>query len=476
MSNVITKEWMDAHDAAVQGKLQPLADALVIKTLASAPTGTTLTYSINAVSHNFKIGDEVRVADSNAETGYTYYKLYDIKNGAAVWGILGSGDGGGSTPTVQGACVRINLQAIVNGNVTSGTVLNGATVSIRNITDNTDFATNTWDGNELICNGLTPSKRYQFTVSAVNGFITPATYTTPVLNEGEVLVHTFQYTADGYQVVIDSDQEDKSGIASARITYNNVQYANGSTIYVPVGTTLTADQDVTATDLKDFKYRLSLSISGHTITAMYTLLTAYVDMGNGVLWATSNLTKDANGNYKLADNDWEAGAYFSWGDIEGHNVNGQHEGYTFNEANYQNGVSGNGHNLTISFSSGDPTYDAARAKLGGLWRVPTREDFQWLKDNCTLEYVNDYARLQETEAGYEEYVGGMIVTSNINGATLFFPKKVNSAECDYWTNEYEVDSGGFAIEYWFRKSSDGRSIITVGSDYVWYNNMIRPVQ
>lgn len=132
-----------------------------------------------------------------------------------------------------------------------------------------------------------------------------------------------------------------------------------------------------------------------------------VDLGNGIKWATGNLTKDSNGNYKIAE-EVDPGAYFSWGDINGHNVAGQNEGYSFDQTNYNNGVSGSGHNLSTSFTSGDATYDAARAKLGNTWRIPTIEEWQWLKSNC---YWN------------KTTLGGVSVWSitGSNGAQIFLP-------------------------------------------------------
>lgn len=74
-----------------------------VTTLNSAPTSSTLTYTIgsgaSAVTYNFKLGDEVRVADNQHGTdeshGYIYYKLYDLVTvdnvTTAYWDLVGGG-------------------------------------------------------------------------------------------------------------------------------------------------------------------------------------------------------------------------------------------------------------------------------------------------------------------------------------------------------------------------------------------------
>lgn len=66
--------------------------------LNSVPTSSTLTYIVNSVTCNFKVGDEVRVADQQSETGYTFYKLYELTTESSVttatWDKLGAGGGG----------------------------------------------------------------------------------------------------------------------------------------------------------------------------------------------------------------------------------------------------------------------------------------------------------------------------------------------------------------------------------------------
>jgi hypothetical protein len=210
MSNVITKEWMDAHDAVVQGKLQPLADAAVVKTLQSAPTEATLTYMIGTQTYNYQIGDEVRVADANAETGYVYYKLFDIDNNTAVWDKTG-GSGESVYPSI-----RVTLQALVDDEISQTSDLNGVTVSVQNITDNTAPITMPWAGSELVFSNLEPLKEYLVSVAAIENYVTPSSYAVPVMGFGQTVSHTFQYiykteeAVTGYII----DQSDPDALAA----------------------------------------------------------------------------------------------------------------------------------------------------------------------------------------------------------------------------------------------------------------------
>jgi hypothetical protein len=117
----------------------------------------------------------------------------------------------------------------------------------------------------------------------------------------------------------------------------------------------------------------------------------YVDLGlpSGLLWATCNVG---------AKEPWEYGLYFSWGNVDGHTKG---SGYDFSETEY---ASTPGASLPVNSE-----YDAARANLGGSWRMPTKDDFKELYDNCAIVWA--------TQNG----VYGRMFISNINWNTVFFP-------------------------------------------------------
>ena len=112
----------------------------------------------------------------------------------------------------------------------------------------------------------------------------------------------------------------------------------------------------------------------------------YVDLGLSVKWATCNVG---------AENPWDYGDYFAWGETEPKSIYGPDNSVT-NEME------------DISDISGDPEYDAARANWGGTWRLPTEEEITEIMDNCTWEWTT------------EEEVSGYKVTGP-NGNSVFFP-------------------------------------------------------
>ena len=163
----------------------------------------------------------------------------------------------------------------------------------------------------------------------------------------------------------------------------------------------------------------------------------YVDLGlpSGLLWATCNVG---------ANEPWENGLYFSWGNVDGH---AHVSGYYFCETDYDAtpGASLNG-NIPV-----DAGYDAARANLGGSWRLPTEAEFCELCDNCTSEWVT------------QNDVNGRLFTSKINCNSVFFPAAGgyygtvfigSAASGAYWSSSLHsrlnacclyVGCGGFTI-------------------------------
>lgn len=136
---------------------------------------------------------------------------------------------------------------------------------------------------------------------------------------------------------------------------------------------------------------------------------------SGVQWANCNIG---------AERPSEIGLYFSWGNIEGHRAG---EGYEFSQAVYDSSpAAAIDTNLSLD-------QDAARANLGVPWRMPTADEFQELYDNCTSAWT--------TLNG----VNGLLLTSNVNGNTLFFPAAgvfadtiINNrgASGYYWSSTY----------------------------------------
>ena len=118
-----------------------------------------------------------------------------------------------------------------------------------------------------------------------------------------------------------------------------------------------------------------------------------VDMGGDLLWATFNVGANSPEHY---------GNYYAWGETEVKNhYDWDHYKFGYLPTKYQpNG-------LTVLESSDD----VATQEWGGSWRIPTAEDWRWLKENC--EWV-------ETRNYNGTGVAGFTVTAT-NGNSIFLP-------------------------------------------------------
>ena len=123
----------------------------------------------------------------------------------------------------------------------------------------------------------------------------------------------------------------------------------------------------------------------------------FVDLGlpSGALWATCNVG---------ATSPEQAGLYFAFGETTGFTAEQvENEIRKFDSASYTApSISGN---LTLE-------QDAAHFYMGGQWRMPTKDEYQELIDNCNVVWTADY-----NGTG----VAGRVFTSKINGNSVFFP-------------------------------------------------------
>ena len=159
----------------------------------------------------------------------------------------------------------------------------------------------------------------------------------------------------------------------------------------------------------------------------------WVDLGLSVKWATCNVG---------ATKPEEYGNYYAWGE-------------TTTKATY----SWNTYTLTTDGGSTFTKYnttdgktvleladDAARANWGGAWRMPTDAEWTELRENCTWTWTSGY-----NGTG----VAGRIVTSNINGNSIFLPA------AGYRNND-GLYGAGFNSGYW------SSSLSAVYPGYAWY--------
>ena len=146
----------------------------------------------------------------------------------------------------------------------------------------------------------------------------------------------------------------------------------------------------------------------------------YVDLGlpSGLKWATCNIG---------ATSPEQAGLYFAWGETVGYTAAQVKKGERlFIPSVYNSGPAASiSADLTLE-------QDAARANLGGSWRMPTKAEFQELLDNCDATWLSSYMG---------KGVAGRLFTSKTNGNSVFFPA---AGGCND-SSVYDVGSNGY---YW----------------------------
>ena len=133
----------------------------------------------------------------------------------------------------------------------------------------------------------------------------------------------------------------------------------------------------------------------------------YIDLGlpSGTLWATMNVG---------ASSPEECGDYFAWGETTPKDVYDWStyqwcEGSENTLTKYCTRSSCGYNGFVDNKTELDPEDDAATVNWGAEWRMPSQEQQYELSNNCTIEWT--------TLNG----VNGCLFTSNINGASLFFP-------------------------------------------------------
>ena len=143
-------------------------------------------------------------------------------------------------------------------------------------------------------------------------------------------------------------------------------------------------------------------------TIIFVYIAYMVDLGlpSRTLWARGNIIKDGT-TYKIGS-ETDYGAYISWGNIVPHfstNRTSFDDGYLFTLSAYN---STPGHSLTASIAQ-DGGYDICRQLLGAPYRLPSKDDFQELKDYTTTSKIT------------KDGVVVLEVVSTINGAKIFLP-------------------------------------------------------
>ena len=177
-----------------------------------------------------------------------------------------------------------------------------------------------------------------------------------------------------------------------------------------------------------------------------------IDLGlpSGTKWACCNMG---------ATKPEEYGGYYSWGETE------EKSYYSWSSYIHCDGSSSTCHDLGSDIAGTD--YDVAHVKWGGSWVMPTKEQQDELRNNCTYEWT--------TENG----VYGGKFTSKKNGGSIFLPAAgyryysgldyASSSGC-YWSSTRYPSYAYNAYRLYFGSgSTDWRY------DYRYYGQSVRPV-
>ncbi len=213
-----------------------------------------------------------------------------------------------------------------------------------------------------------------------------------------------------------------------------------------------------------------------------------VDMGlpSGLKWADCDIDLTQADKFAASPFQYEK-TFFSWGNTDGHNPSST-SAFDYNwgsvnaEAPYYDGqVYGNtpGNKLTASMA---PSQDAARANLGGPWRMPTTAEFKELFDNCDFVQADGTTVIEAGTTDKRVTVNGVLgiyLKSKINGSVLFFACSGNG----YGTSWYARGSSGnywsssfYSARYAYYLVFSSGAVHPQSSNDRYYGFPVRPVQ
>ena len=201
--------------------------------LSAEPTESTLTHTVNGTIINYKIGELVRVPDSESETGFKFFQLHAVTDGKAVWAALGTGSGGNIDLTET---VTISL----GSNQSSGdSSLIGTRILIEDVANDpaVTLLDTTWQGTPIIYK-VTAATLYKVTFGDVEGYQTPdAVQYTAQLSSARNINATYNTCVVGITI----SGLENGATAQATVAYSGKSFkvSSGGTIKVPHGTQTT---------------------------------------------------------------------------------------------------------------------------------------------------------------------------------------------------------------------------------------------
>lgn len=253
-------------------------------TLSTLPDETTLTYTKDGVVKTFGIGHIARVFDT-IENEYSFYQLYDVADGKAVWKISGSGGNVQFNETVK---------IMLSGNqLQPDTALNGTVIHVKYGDIDNELI---WNGVEL---STTVPMNFEYTIEpgAVPGYTFPEkqTYTAIVGNTRSVYFY-YDTQVTTINVTVDEGDLTDQTIAVTNSVDDSVIYtgaAGTSVVNIPIDiqftVTLSSKVGYIKTEVSDTATEFS-----KTITVGYTKIKTAAIVFDMSITDPSNITGDVN--------------------------------------------------------------------------------------------------------------------------------------------------------------------------------------
>ena len=391
---VYSKSSMPTLSTTIKKITSPVTDNnLYEETVTGLIEGNTYyvrAYAVNDGKTAYSTNEVSFVAEKNtinAPTVTTSSATNVTTSSATIGGNVTSD--GETTVTERGVCYSTSnsTPTTSNSKKSSGSGLGNFTVNLTNLSAGTKYYVRAYAINEV---GTSYGSTISFTTEEEPSYSKPTVTTSSATNvTTSSATIGGNVTSDGESTVTErgvcystsnstpttSNSKKSSGSGLGNFTVNLTNLSAGTKYYVrayainEVGTSYGSTVSFTTEEI---------SSTNNTENGYQ-----YVDLGLSVKWATCNVG---------ASNPEEYGKYFAWGETTSKSYyNGSTYTYTDNPT-------------TLPMS-----VDAARANWGGKWRMPTIDEFEELRNNCTWKWT--------TQNG----VNGYKVTSNSNGNYIFLP-------------------------------------------------------
>ena len=193
----------------------------------------------------------------------------------------------------------------------------------------------------------------------------------------------------------------------------------------------------------------------------------YVDLGSAGKWATTNVG---------ADNAWNNGCYFGWGQTS-MNIT------KFEATYYNNNVYYNSDNGSYPTSGTLPSEkDAAHTNWGGNWFMPQYSEAESLLNDCHWEWTSSY----KGKSGYIVYKTKSTNTYSLHDPHIFLPISGYKYEYNgqqsssnnsgrYWTASCSKDQSYLGNAYYLSIDNSSKYTNKASNTYRYYGQSVRPV-